>query len=254
MRAPSPGGRSDQRGVLRPEPVVGIKPACELTGRSRATVYRQRSPKPRVAGPRRPPAAHPAALSELEQARVLGVLRSQRFGDKSPAQIWATLLDEGTYLGVAVVADEVVHRVLRGGLVLQLCAVETQALLTVLDDLSPALHHDPEAGCGDRTPRNAVHLVGHLLERLVHGIADEPEVPCHGRIPEAVVGHDGFRIAADLAELSHTEDDARTLQFDDQMVPLALPVPRSPGQHEIDPAASPVLAENRFGRGCVTSE
>jgi transposase InsO family protein len=51
-----------------------------------------------VAGPRRPPAAHPAALSELEQARVLGVLRSQRFVDKSPAQIWATLLDEGTYL------------------------------------------------------------------------------------------------------------------------------------------------------------
>lgn len=80
------------------EPVVGIKPACELTGRSRATVYRQRHPKPRVAGPRRAPAAHPAALSELEQARVLSVLRSQRFVDKSPAQIWATLLDEGTYL------------------------------------------------------------------------------------------------------------------------------------------------------------
>lgn len=37
------------------EPVVGIKPACELTGRSRATVYRQRHPKPRVAGPRRAP-------------------------------------------------------------------------------------------------------------------------------------------------------------------------------------------------------
>ncbi|WP_326793870.1 helicase associated domain-containing protein [Streptomyces sp. NBC_00841] len=67
------------------EPVVGIKPACELTGRSRATVYRQRHPKPRVAGPRRAPAAHPAALSELEQERVLSVLRSQRFVDKSPA-------------------------------------------------------------------------------------------------------------------------------------------------------------------------
>jgi transposase InsO family protein len=82
----------------RLEPVVGIKPACELTGRSRATVYRRRNPKPRVAGPRRAPLPHPASLSELEQARVLGVLRSQRFVDKSPAQIWATLLDEGTYL------------------------------------------------------------------------------------------------------------------------------------------------------------
>jgi predicted DNA-binding transcriptional regulator AlpA len=82
----------------RLEPVVGTKPACELTGRSRATVYRRRNPKPPVAGPRRAPLPHPAALSELEQARVLGVLRSQRFVDKSPAQIWATLLDEGTYL------------------------------------------------------------------------------------------------------------------------------------------------------------
>ena len=82
----------------RLEPVQRTKPACELTGRSRATVYRRRNPKPRVAGPRRAPSPHPASLSGLEQARVLGGLRSQRFDDKSPAQIWATLLDEGTYL------------------------------------------------------------------------------------------------------------------------------------------------------------
>jgi putative transposase len=80
------------------EPVVGTKPACELAGRSRATVYRQRKPRPRPSGPRPAPSPHPAALSELEQTRVLSVLRSQRFVDKSPAQIWATLLDEGTYL------------------------------------------------------------------------------------------------------------------------------------------------------------
>lgn len=80
------------------EPVVGIKPACELTGTSRASVYRRRNPQPRALGPRRPPPSHPAALSETERAQVLAVLRSQRFVDKSPAQIWATLLDEGTYL------------------------------------------------------------------------------------------------------------------------------------------------------------
>jgi putative transposase len=51
-----------------------------------------------VAGPRRAPSPHPAALSQLEQARVLGDLHSQRFVDKPPAQVWATLLDEGTYL------------------------------------------------------------------------------------------------------------------------------------------------------------
>lgn len=42
--------------------------------------------------------AHPAALSGTEQAAVLAELRSDRFTDKSPAQVWATLLDEGTYL------------------------------------------------------------------------------------------------------------------------------------------------------------
>jgi putative transposase len=33
-----------------------------------------------------------------ERVAVLEVLRSPRFVDKSPAQVWATLLDEGTYL------------------------------------------------------------------------------------------------------------------------------------------------------------
>jgi hypothetical protein len=28
------------------EPVIGVKPACELTGKSRATVYRRRNPRP----------------------------------------------------------------------------------------------------------------------------------------------------------------------------------------------------------------
>ena len=46
------------------------------------------------AGPRAP---HPAALSEQEREQVLGVLDSDRFADKSPAQAWAVLLDEGRY-------------------------------------------------------------------------------------------------------------------------------------------------------------
>ena len=71
---------------------------CALLGLSRATVYRQRAPRP--AGPRRRPGggAQPAALSSAEVERVLGVLTSDRFADKSPEQVWAILLDEGTYL------------------------------------------------------------------------------------------------------------------------------------------------------------
>jgi putative transposase len=79
------------------EPLCGIRAACRLTGKSRATLHRHRNPKPPLQGPRRP-VVHPAALTAAEQAAVLVQLRSDRFVDKSPAQIWATLLDEGTYL------------------------------------------------------------------------------------------------------------------------------------------------------------
>jgi hypothetical protein len=47
--------------------------------------------------PAGPQAAHPAALSDEEREQVLDVLDSDRFADKSPAQAWAVLLDEGSY-------------------------------------------------------------------------------------------------------------------------------------------------------------
>lgn len=80
------------------ELLLGTKPGCELVGMSRATLYRRRNPTPPVAGPRRLPAPHPASLSAAERERVLELLRSPRFVDKAPAQVWATLLDEGRYL------------------------------------------------------------------------------------------------------------------------------------------------------------
>jgi len=80
------------------EPLLGTKPGCDLVGKSRATLYRRRNPAPPVAGPARAPAPHPASLSAAERAQVLEVLRSPRFVDKAPAQVWATLLDEGRYL------------------------------------------------------------------------------------------------------------------------------------------------------------
>jgi putative transposase len=60
-------------------------------------VYRHRHPRPRKHGPPRP-AAHPAQLSPAECEQVIAVLNSERFWEKSPAQVWATLLDEGVYL------------------------------------------------------------------------------------------------------------------------------------------------------------
>ena len=46
--------------------------------------------------PKRRPAAPSSRRNSDEE--VLGALHCERFVDKAPAQVWATLLDEGTYL------------------------------------------------------------------------------------------------------------------------------------------------------------
>ncbi len=69
-------------------------PACDALGVPRASLYRWRRPATRPARPR--PKSH-RALPPAEQQQVLDVLRSPRFVDKSPAQVWATLLDEMVY-------------------------------------------------------------------------------------------------------------------------------------------------------------
>ena len=69
-------------------------PACEALGVSRASLYRRRRQRTRETGPR--PRSH-RALTAYERDRVLAVLHSKRFVDKTPAQVWATLLDEGIY-------------------------------------------------------------------------------------------------------------------------------------------------------------
>jgi putative transposase len=77
-------------------PVVGTRAACRALGASHATIYRRRRPpEPRSSRPR---PASTRALSESERDALLAELRSERFVDRSPAQVWATLLDEGRYL------------------------------------------------------------------------------------------------------------------------------------------------------------
>jgi putative transposase len=77
-------------------PLIGTRPACRALGAAPATIYRRRRPSAsREPRPRPTPAR---ALSEPEREAVIAVLRSERFVDCSPAQVWATLLDEGRYL------------------------------------------------------------------------------------------------------------------------------------------------------------
>jgi putative transposase len=85
-----------ERAVSEIEPLIGTAPACRALGASRASLYRWRSPPP-VAGPRAHPVS-PRALSESERGVVLDRLHEERFVDCSPAHVYATLLDEGTYL------------------------------------------------------------------------------------------------------------------------------------------------------------
>jgi putative transposase len=77
-------------------PLVGTRPACRALGAAPATIYRRRTPPaPR---PRRPRPVPARALSVAEREAVLAELHCERFLDSSPAQVWATLLDEGRYL------------------------------------------------------------------------------------------------------------------------------------------------------------
>jgi putative transposase len=86
---------------------IGRKAACGAVGRSRATHYRHR--RGPVHGPPAPRPRSRHALSDDETADVLTALNDERFCDKAPAQIWATLLDEGTYLA----SVSTMYRVLR---------------------------------------------------------------------------------------------------------------------------------------------
>jgi putative transposase len=78
-------------------PAVGTAAACRALNASRSSVYRRRSPRP-VKATLRPPRGSHRALSGAERTAVLDELRSDRFMDDSPAQVYATLLDEGRYL------------------------------------------------------------------------------------------------------------------------------------------------------------
>ena len=83
-------------------PEVGLAPACAALNLTRSSVYREDARRrhllPTTATPMpRPPA--PLAFSAHERQQLLEVLNSERFADCSPYFVYATLLDEGRYIG-----------------------------------------------------------------------------------------------------------------------------------------------------------
>jgi len=84
---------------------VGLQAACAALGVSRATLYRRCAP-PKLNEPSRP---NGRALNDDERESLLEVLNAPRFRDASPAEVYATLLDEGVHLA----SISTMYRVLR---------------------------------------------------------------------------------------------------------------------------------------------
>jgi len=81
--------------ALELAPSLGTKAVCQALALTRASFYRAQKPKQKVAAGRPTP---PRALSTEEREQVLATLNSERFVDQAPREVYATLLDEGSYL------------------------------------------------------------------------------------------------------------------------------------------------------------
>jgi putative transposase len=77
-------------------PDWGPVAACDALGVSRASLHRLRNPPLPLPEPRHRPSP-PRALTAEDRVIVLGHLHAERFQDRSPAEVYSTLLDEGVY-------------------------------------------------------------------------------------------------------------------------------------------------------------
>jgi transposase InsO family protein len=80
--------------VTQLAPTVSVQAACSALDVPRASYYRRRRPRSKMASRPQPP----RTLTADERQRILAILNSERFADQAPGEIYATLIDEGTYL------------------------------------------------------------------------------------------------------------------------------------------------------------
>jgi len=74
---------------------VQLRPLCEAVGVDRSSVYRRRQPA--MIGPRRKRPSPIRTLSLAERDHVAALLVEDRFVDRSPVEVFHTLLDEGVH-------------------------------------------------------------------------------------------------------------------------------------------------------------
>ena len=78
---------------------MGVEPACEALAVSRATFYRRQTAlRPKAVSDTSAERPSPRTLSTEERQTVLETLHSPPFVDQAPAEVYARLLDQGTYL------------------------------------------------------------------------------------------------------------------------------------------------------------
>jgi putative transposase len=83
--------------VIALPPAACATAACAALGLSRASVHRRRTRLTRPPAEPAPRPSPPRTLSAAERQTVLDLLREPRFADLAPAEVYATLLDEGVY-------------------------------------------------------------------------------------------------------------------------------------------------------------
>ena len=83
--------------VMEHKATLGVAPVCQALAVPRATYYRWQHPRGEGEPPK-PRRRVPRALPPAERQQVLDLLHSDRFADLPPAEVYATLLDEGTYV------------------------------------------------------------------------------------------------------------------------------------------------------------
>ncbi len=81
--------------VTEHQATLGVAPVCRALAVPRATYYRWQTSKASLPTPSR---RVPRALPPEERQQVLAVLHDDRFADLPPAEVYATLLDEGKYV------------------------------------------------------------------------------------------------------------------------------------------------------------
>src|SRR6266511_3763221 len=73
---------------------IGAQAACAALIVPRLSLYRARRPRPE----RTRPKISPRAFRQADKIKVRQELNSERFQDRAPREVYATLMDEGRYL------------------------------------------------------------------------------------------------------------------------------------------------------------